>query len=185
MRSAAWLLADASLPIWSCSVWGLPCPRRYRRSGALLPHHFTLTPARTSLRASHELFRGSPHRRRGVAEAVSFLWHWPSAGLEARIPDVIRHTALRSSDFPPPAIHACADAPAATARSSCQLLVYRETRARRFWALLPFHLHVPDSNSPSTFTISLRRSGRSTCTESQIIAVLTAKYPCATRFLIP
>ena len=40
-----WLLGEASLPIWSCSVWGLPCPRRYRRSGALLPHHFTLTPA--------------------------------------------------------------------------------------------------------------------------------------------
>jgi hypothetical protein len=31
------------LPIWSCSVWGLPCLRRYRRSGALLPHLFTLT----------------------------------------------------------------------------------------------------------------------------------------------
>ena len=40
--------------------------------------------------------------RRGVAEAVCFLWHWPSTGLEARVPDVIRHTALRSSDFPPP-----------------------------------------------------------------------------------
>jgi len=45
MRSAAWLLAGASLPIWSCSVWGLPCLRLYSRSGALLPHHFTLTPA--------------------------------------------------------------------------------------------------------------------------------------------
>jgi len=44
-RNAAWLPANASLPIWSCSVWGLPCLRRYRRSGALLPHHFTLTPA--------------------------------------------------------------------------------------------------------------------------------------------
>ena len=43
MRSAAWLLAAASLPIWSCSVWGLPCPRPYGRSGALLPHLFTLT----------------------------------------------------------------------------------------------------------------------------------------------
>jgi hypothetical protein len=30
----------AFLPIWSCSVWGLPCPRRYRRGGALLPHPF-------------------------------------------------------------------------------------------------------------------------------------------------
>jgi len=39
---------------------------------------------------------------RGVAGAVSFLWHWPSTGLYARVPDVIRHTALRSSDFPPP-----------------------------------------------------------------------------------
>jgi len=32
--------------------------------------------------------------------AVCFLWHWPSAGLEPGVPDVIRHTALRSSDFP-------------------------------------------------------------------------------------
>src|SRR5215813_9087491 len=30
-------------PIWPCSAWGLPCPRRCRRSGALLPHRFTLT----------------------------------------------------------------------------------------------------------------------------------------------
>ena len=35
----------ASLPIWSCSVWGLPCPLPYGSSGALLPHLFTLTPA--------------------------------------------------------------------------------------------------------------------------------------------
>ena len=47
IRSAAWLLAAASLPIWSCSVWGLPCPRLHSRSGALLPHLFTLTPARS------------------------------------------------------------------------------------------------------------------------------------------
>jgi hypothetical protein len=31
------------LPIWSCSVWGLPCPRHCCRGGALLPHLFTLT----------------------------------------------------------------------------------------------------------------------------------------------
>jgi hypothetical protein len=35
-------------------------------------------------------------------EAVYFLLHWPSTRLATRIPDVIRHTALRSSDFPPP-----------------------------------------------------------------------------------
>lgn len=34
--------------------------------------------------------------------AVSSLWHLPSAGLETSIPGVTRHTALRSSDFPPP-----------------------------------------------------------------------------------
>ena len=32
-----------SSPIWSCSVWGLPCPRYHYRGGALLPHLFTLT----------------------------------------------------------------------------------------------------------------------------------------------
>ena len=32
-------------PIWSCSRWGLPCQRRYRRCGALLPHRFTLARA--------------------------------------------------------------------------------------------------------------------------------------------
>ena len=123
MRSGAWLLARASLPIWSCSVWGLPCPRRYRRSGALLPHHFTLTPAGgLAVQANLYGVSGGPPEG-GVAGAVSFLWHWPSTSLEARVPDVIRHTALRSSDFPPPAGFACARPPAATARSSCQGLV--------------------------------------------------------------
>ena len=119
IRSAAWLLAAASLPIWSCSVWGLPCPRPHSRSGALLPHHFTLTPARTG--SPGEPFK--PFRvalLRGVAEAVSFLWHWPSVNLKAHIPDVIRHTALRSSDFPPPKARV-GKTSAATARSSCHL----------------------------------------------------------------
>src|SRR5437667_6453294 len=31
------------LPIWSCSVWGLPCPLHYWSGRALLPHLFTLT----------------------------------------------------------------------------------------------------------------------------------------------
>src|SRR3984885_9679654 len=35
-------------------------------------------------------------------EAVHSLLHLPSSRLEATVPDVIRHTALRSSDFPPP-----------------------------------------------------------------------------------
>ncbi len=67
-------------------------------------------------------FQGRPPKG-GVAGAVSFLWHWPSTGLDTRVPDVIRHTALRSSDFPPPKNRARARPPAATARSSCQGLV--------------------------------------------------------------
>jgi len=84
-----------SLPIWSCSVWGLPCPLHYCRGGALLPHLFTLTPpilARATRRTSTPASMGG---------AVCFLWHFPSDRLEPAVPDVIRHTALRSSDFPP------------------------------------------------------------------------------------
>jgi hypothetical protein len=94
--AGAWLLAPASLPIWSCSVWGLPCRWHYCQRGALLPHLFTLTPAVGAPGPSHLGTWES------TAGAVSFLWHWPSTGLEARVPDVIRHTALRSSDFPLP-----------------------------------------------------------------------------------
>ena len=94
-RAATRLQPAASLPIWSCSVWGLPCLRHYCRSGALLPHLFTLTAPRPNpLDESIGLPRTA---------AVCSLWHWPSTGLDARVPDVIRHTALRSSDFPPPA----------------------------------------------------------------------------------
>ena len=35
-----------------------------------------------------------------AARAVCFLWHFPSNRLKPALPDVIRHTALRSSDFP-------------------------------------------------------------------------------------
>ena len=45
-----------------------------------------------------------PYRLRACARslAVYSLLHWPSGWLEPSVPDVIRHTALRSSDFPPP-----------------------------------------------------------------------------------
>ncbi len=36
-------LLPYSFPIWSCSVWGLPCPVHCWAGGALLPHLFTLT----------------------------------------------------------------------------------------------------------------------------------------------
>ncbi len=108
---ARFQLAPESLPIWSCSVWGLPCPPHYCGGGALLPHLFTLTttawgsPLEQVPGVSHGcLSKRLPH----VVVAVCSLWHWPSTGLDARVPDVIRHTALRSSDFPLPSTPACA-----------------------------------------------------------------------------
>ena len=66
---------------------------------------------------SYRTFSPLPPSRR--KEAVCFLWHFPSSvpsytSLGA-LPDVIRHTALRSSDFPPSSL----DATRATVRSGC------------------------------------------------------------------
>jgi hypothetical protein len=91
------------------------------RVGFTLPP--PLLPERCALTAPFHPYRWSL----AAPAAVCFLWHWPSTGLEARVPDVIRHTALRSSDFPPPATR-FPESPAATARSSCQHPVYRESR---------------------------------------------------------
>jgi hypothetical protein len=108
-----------------CGVYPAPAltdgaVRSYRTISPLpqresLPDGRTLPGTPAALRVAND--------RSGVAKAVSFLWHWPSTDLEARVPDVIRHTALRSSDFPPPA--SAEAGPAATARSSCQTPVYR------------------------------------------------------------
>ena len=58
----------------------------------------SLLPARCALTAPFHPYL----RFLAVALAVCFLLHWPSSRLEAAVPDVIRHTALRSPDFPPP-----------------------------------------------------------------------------------
>jgi hypothetical protein len=54
-----------------------------------------------------------------AAPAVCFLWHFPSNDPACKsagaLPDVIRHTALRSSDFPP-----VSQFQRATVRSGCQ-----------------------------------------------------------------
>ena len=43
VRDHTWTASCSTVPIWSCSEWGLPCPVCYQTGGALLPHHFTLT----------------------------------------------------------------------------------------------------------------------------------------------
>jgi hypothetical protein len=59
-----------AVPIRSCSRWGLPCRRRCRQRGALLPHLFTLAAVYAT--------------RRGGLFSVAL-------SLSSRSPDVIRH----------------------------------------------------------------------------------------------
>jgi hypothetical protein len=88
--SSGWLIAHSSL---LTATPELPPYLVLLRVGFALPA--ALLSRRCALTAPF-------HPYPGVAvEAVYFLWHFPSSGLESALPDVIRHTALRSSDFPP------------------------------------------------------------------------------------
>jgi hypothetical protein len=70
------------------------------RVGFTLPP--TLPPARCALTAPFHPYHGMRLQTKAQTEAVSSLWHWPYCILDDAAPDVIRHTALRSSDFPLP-----------------------------------------------------------------------------------
>ena len=74
---------------------------------------------------SYRTFSPLPEPR---GPAVCFLWHFPSNASAYKsagaLPDVIRHTALRSSDFPPVSRRA-------TVRSGCQQIHYSAGRKRR------------------------------------------------------
>jgi len=118
MRSTLLALEGCFPPYLVLLRVGLPCPRLYSRAVrsyrtfSPLPRRWNDRNDRPD-RPGYCGSRVALHRVRetGAEEgsrAVSFLWHWPSAGLEADIPDVIRHTALRSSDFPPRQILALA-----------------------------------------------------------------------------
>jgi hypothetical protein len=69
-------------PAWSCTGWGLPCPFRHRKSGALLPHHFTLACPPALAR-----------RRPGGIFSVALSFESPRLA-------VSQHPALWSPDFP-------------------------------------------------------------------------------------
>src|SRR5690242_8972726 len=75
-----------SFPIWSCSVWGLPCLEHCCASGALLPHLFTLTATVEHLRPGGLAPACLRVRRKSesafaihLCAAVYFLWHFPSS----------------------------------------------------------------------------------------------------------
>jgi len=79
------LAAARVAPIRSCSRRGLPCRRRCRRRGALLPHPFTLTPS---------IFQFGEMRR-----AVCFLWRYPWGHPRRTLSGAV---SAWSPDFPPP-----------------------------------------------------------------------------------
>jgi hypothetical protein len=93
----------------SFRCWGLLyASSRYVSRQAGTPSLFGLAPCGVypALAITGEAVRSyrtfSPLPRDLTPEAVCSLWHWPYPELELRTPDVIRHTALRSSDFPLP-----------------------------------------------------------------------------------
>jgi len=100
-----------SSPIWSCSVWGFPCHRHYWRRGALLPHHFTLTPI-----AQGGIF--------SVALSVNGPWRPPPGRYPAHrsVEFGLSSPRLRSLTCPPKQAHRggtiSVRRPAATARPS-------------------------------------------------------------------
>ena len=101
----SWLLLPSLFGLAPCGVY----PASVITAGAVRSYR-TFSPLPLRGAAFWTSPSGVPGRppEGGVAEAVYSLWHWPSTGLDARVPDVIRHTALRSSDFPLPSTPACA-----------------------------------------------------------------------------
>jgi hypothetical protein len=103
-------------------------PKLIRENQVPAPFLFGLAPcvvcpARCIAAAAVRSYRTfSPLPTSVKMRAVYFLWHFPSNGLESALPDVIRHTALWSSDFPLPASPPFpVKTRKATVRSSCQL----------------------------------------------------------------
>jgi hypothetical protein len=120
--------AEAKLPPYLVLLrvgFALPATLLPRRCALTAPFHPYLA-AVVNARAGRALLpagehKGPEHRTiHNGSGAVCFLWHFPSTSLDAGFPDVIRHTALWSSDFPPPPL----DATRAVVRSSCLRLDY-------------------------------------------------------------
>jgi len=72
--------ASPSAPIRPCSRWGLPCRRRCRKRGGLLPHRFTLA------------------RQAEAGRAVCSLWHFPWGRPRRSLTGTV---VPWSPDFPP------------------------------------------------------------------------------------
>ena len=176
------LAACASLPIWSCSVWGLPCPGLHNPSGALLPHLFTLTPAGLAVQAnlkspsgfSTSPLRGSRGSRGGIFSVALAVFR-PSSPNPGRYPaHYPAEFGLSSPGSPkvsqPPATGSDRPAPLL-----CLFYADFNPQARR----------GSSGNPSTTAAINRRNSGTRFVTTPQTISKLMKKYPCATRFRIP
>jgi len=160
-----------------------PRPKPWRRGPgqpclpylALLHVGFALPPLSPAERCA---LTAPFHPYRGVAaEAVCFLWHFPSTGLESGVPDVIRHTALRSSDFPLPMPEGIgSDRPARSATRCALPKVGRPSFGSRVsWSQGTFQLdyRVPD-----------RRTRLPPCSELPPCGVASGLSSVETRFSI-
>jgi len=126
-RRAGTCLAEAGLPPYLVLLrvgFALPAALLRRRCALTAPFHPYLAVVLSPR-------PGVPRQTYNDGEAVCFLWHFPSTGLEPGLPDVIRHTALQSSDFPPSLRRA-------TVRSGCQLFHY-----------MPWFRESPSERGPS------------------------------------
>jgi hypothetical protein len=121
-----------------CSGWGLPCPRRRRRGGELLPRLFTLAPrGGCACPGGRCVFCGTVLRSPGVA--------------------VGDHPALRSPDFPP--LRWPLRAGAATAASPPAVIAMPYGSASLYHAdnhngISSAHSDVKDAGGPPGFSSS-------------------------------
>ena len=113
---------NAAAAAWSCTRWGLPCHRRHRRRGALLPHPFTLTCAPAIRRSTRS------HRRCALCCAV------PERAV----------TSPPGGRYPPPC-------PVVPGLSSCRRSRSPATRGRHVHArrILPRPIPLPQEAPPS------------------------------------
>jgi len=98
--------ATTSPPIWPCSGWGLPCPRCFHRSGALLPS-LARRLADSGSRSLGAPVRPYPPSSRQVGATAGGVF---SVALSVGSPRlrVTKHPALWSPDFPPRSLGAIA-----------------------------------------------------------------------------
>jgi hypothetical protein len=135
-----------SFPIWSCSVWGLPCPVHCCAGGALLPHLFTLTPG---FRPGRYVFCGTFRRTCFKApQHAKRVLGTPRTRPPGRYPAHCSAEFGLSSLFPRGLELPSVRGKMATIRSSISYLHYRMVAAKR-WIQQKSNAHFPAFRKPT------------------------------------